>query len=737
MAAEPAIELLGTVERITYRHPDSGYTVLKLSPDAARAPAAGASLFPERVTAVGNAPGVREGERIHLRGEWVRHPEHGLQFQFASARALPPQTRAGLVRYLASGAFAGIGPVLAERIVDALGEEALSKIREDPRVLDSIRGLRRKPRAELADKLQAEGMKQEMLAFLHGLGLGPGQAELVLEAFGSATESRVREDPYVLARAIDGIGLATADRVASMLGIHGDDPRRRGAVLLHVLNEAASEGHTLLPLGRLAREASVLTSLAHSEEEWLADLHALEREGEVALERSLPREPLVYLPALHASERGLAENLRALLAAAPVQPLADSRRLADAERRARIELHPAQREAVLGCLSESVALLTGGPGVGKTTIMKLLVRLAESANARVLLASPTGRAAKRLSEATGREASTIHRLLGWEGAEGRFAFHARRPLEADLVVVDEISMLDIVLAHHLVKAVQPPTRLVMVGDPDQLPSVSAGNVLADLLGCQLVPSWTLRQVFRQDEGSLIVANAHRILEGQLPWFAERIGPRADFFFFDADDEHQAAKRLVEIVTERIPARFGFEWMRDVQVLSPMYRGECGVDALNELLRNALGIGGRELRWRDRVWRVGDRVIHVRNDYEKQVFNGDMGRIVRVDENGRGLTVRYPDREVPYEARALLDLQPAFAITVHRSQGGEFPAVVMPIVPRHFPMLERHLLYTAVTRATKLVVLVGSKRALRRGIENARVSERESGLADRLRALVPS
>jgi len=726
------VELLGSVERVTYRHPESGYTVVQLTLDADRGPEAEApSLFGNRATAVGHAPELQEGERLHLRGSWVRHPEHGLQFAFDVVKTLPPRTRGGLVRYLASRAFPGIGPVLAERIVAALGEETLSRIRADPRVLDSIRGLRRSVRASLVQTLREEGSRQEALAFFHGLGLGLHQSETVLEAFGPSAETRVREDPYVLARVVHGFGFATADKVAAALGIEGDDPRRRAAILLHALREAASEGHALLPLARVAALATALTGLGRDEAEWLADLRELERAGEVALE-ALGDRLLAYLPHLHASERGLAGNLRALLAAGPVRPFADPARLLAAECEARIELHPLQREAVLGCLSEPVALLTGGPGVGKTTLVKLVVRLAEAGGARVVLASPTGRAAKRLAEATGREASTVHRLLGWEGGEGRFAFHARRPLEADLVVVDEISMLDLVLAHHLVKAVQPPTRLVLVGDPHQLPSVSAGNVLADLLASGKIPTWRLRQVFRQAAESQIVTNAHRILEGRMPVFAEKAGPNSDFFFFEAEDESQAAERTVEVVTSRIPSRFGLDWMRDVQVLSSMYRGACGVDALNERLREALGTGGTELAWRDRRWRTGDRVIHVRNDYEKQVFNGDMGRIASTDADGHGLVVRFPEREVHYAARELLDLQPGFAITVHRSQGGEFPAVVLPIVMRHFPMLERHLVYTAITRATKLVVLVGSKRALARAIENARVSERESALAERLR-----
>ncbi|NOT30598.1 MAG: AAA family ATPase, partial [Planctomycetes bacterium] len=389
----------------------------------------------------------------------------------------------------------------------------------------------------------------------------------------------------------------------------------------------------------------------------------------------------------------------------------------------------------LGCLAAPHVLLTGGPGVGKTTIVRLVAELAEQAGLSLVLASPTGRAAKRLSEATGRPASTIHRLLGFDPKAHRFLHDDQNPLAAELVIVDEISMLDVILAHHLVKAIQPPARLVFVGDPDQLPSVSAGNVLADLLRSAKVPVFRLSQVFRQDAASLIVANAHRILRGEEPRALGRDDPVGDFYLFPVESDEQAAERTLEVVTERIPRRFGLAWESDVQVLAPMYRGACGVDALNERLRAALGSTGSELRWKDRIWRVGDRVIQTRNDYEKQVFNGDMGRIVRVDTEKLAVTVRFPERELVYGPDSLGDLACAFAITVHRSQGGEFPAVVLPLVTQHYPMLQRNLLYTAVTRAKRLVVLVCQPRALQRAVQNAEQSERESGLAERLRRLL--
>lgn len=740
---EPA-RLQGTIERVTYTDPASGYSVLRIVPEKGYAAPQDAELFrATRLSAVGAADGPVAGLRVRLSGRWSRNPAHGLQFEFDDVEVLPPDDRAGLVKYLASDRFPGVGEKLAERIVDKLGLSAIDEILAHPEQLNGIRGLHANVRDALVQAALVEHGTARVTSFLRTLGLGPMQAATVIKKLGPDCEERLRADPYLLASGVPGFGFASADRLAGSLGIAGDDPRRVAAALVHALQRASDEGHSLLPRPRLDAAVRELTGQELAPERIDAVLEELARERRVVIERrtqsdrAAEAEARVYLPGLAHCENELARSLARLVRCAPVRALADARELAVLERRGGVELHPLQREAVLGLLSTPLALLTGGPGVGKTTITRLVVELAQRAKARVLLASPTGRAAKRLAEATRHDAQTVHRLLGFEPATGGFLHDAQNALEADLVIVDELSMLDVTLAHHLLQAIQPPTRLVCVGDPDQLPSVGPGNVLHDLIASERVPLWRLQQIYRQAAGSRIVTNAHHILAGEMPEFAPRGDLTSDFYFFREDDPARCAERLVDVVTQRVPQNFGLTWTDDVQVIAPMYRGECGVDALNERLRDALARevpGGREVRQGLRTWRTGDRVTHTRNDYEKEVFNGDMGRIVAItDSDPPVVTVRYPEREVAYTGGELSDLSPAFAITVHRSQGGEFPCVVLPLTTQHAVMLQRNLLYTAVTRARRLVVLVGSNRALELAVRNAERSQRESALAEKLAA----
>ncbi|MBL8859721.1 MAG: ATP-dependent RecD-like DNA helicase [Planctomycetes bacterium] len=726
-------ELVGTVERVTFSSEETLYCVLRIKPERGYDPPRGrnALFATELATAVGKLDSPAAGLRLRLLGRWTEHREHGMQFEFESAEVLAPLDRDGVVRYLASDRFKGVGEKLARRIVDTLGANAFAVILEHPERLAAVRGLRPAIRDALVSAVTAEYGTHKAHAFLRGLGLGPVQSTTIIRKLGLECEAAVRADPFVLAKGIRGVGFSTADKIASELGYPPDDPRRARAAIAHALEVAAGDGHSLLTREALIASAAELVSQAVPTAGLQQALSELESRRDVVVRPADDTaHDRVYLPWLEHCEGELAHNVAHLARSGPLKPLADERALANHEQRSGIVLHEKQREAVLGLLSNPIALLTGGPGVGKTTIVRFVVNLARASHARVLLASPTGRAAKRLSEAAGMDAQTIHRMLGYDPETEGFAHNTQNPLECDLLVVDEISMLDVVLAHHLFKALAPPVRVILVGDPNQLPSVGPGNVLHDLIESRAVPVFRLTQIYRQAGDSLIVTNAHRVLHGEGLILPPKGETSADFYFFPAEEADKAAERLIEVVTQRIPENFGLAWVDDVQVIAPMYRGECGVDNLNERLRERVTGGGREVRQGTRVWRVGDRVIHTRNDYEKEVFNGDMGRITRIDGDGV-VVVKFPDRSISYEGGELSDLQPAFAITVHRSQGGEFPAVVMPLVMQHWMMLKRNLLYTAITRARKLVVLVGSRRALDAAIAQDDEARRESDLADRL------
>ncbi len=720
--------LQGTVERVVFRNPETLYTVLRVRTSAR-----------EEATVVGPLPDVAGGASIRVEGEWVRDRRFGEQFRARTCEILPPSSADGIRRYLGSGLVEGIGPVLARRLVARFGPDTLRVISEDPGRLREVEGIGEKRAREIEKALASQRSVAEILSFLQGHGVGAAQALRIHRRYGEEAVRILKENPYRLATEVHGIGFKTADSLAARLGLATDSPERAVAGVLHVLREAAADGHTCLPFPELLRLAASLLGIGT---EGIREAIRSRIETNDLVVEDLPGPPgrppageedrRIYLPALHTSELGTALALRRLLEAPPAPPLADAAAVERAARGVGIALTPAQRAAVVQALREPVSVLTGGPGVGKTTVVRLLVEVARREGLRILLACPTGRAAKRLSELAGAPASTLHRLLGFEPRSGRFARNNRDPLAADLLVVDETSMLDIVLAYHLLRATRPPTRVLFAGDADQLPSVGPGNFLRDLVSSGRVPVARLVEIFRQRSDSSIVANAHRILRGEMPRFAPRSEELSDFYFVERDEPGEALEAVRRILLERIPEAFRLDPRSDVQVIAPMYRGEVGVDNLNRVLRDALNPSGPALEAGGRVFRAGDRVIALRNDYEKEVFNGDTGRIAALEPGQGRLFVRFSDRTVAYERGDLEDLSLAYAVSVHRAQGSEYPAVVIPLVTAHYLLLRRSVLYTAVTRAKGLVVLVGSRRALALAVRNDGEVRRHSCLGERLR-----
>jgi exodeoxyribonuclease V alpha subunit len=620
----------------------------------------------------------------------------------------------------------------------AFGTDALRVIEEEPDRLHQVRGLGARKVQDLGQAIAAQKDVQNVLVFLRSHGLGPGLAARIVRRYGKKASALLQANPYRLADEVIGIGFRTADRLAGQMGIAPEAPERLDAALEHVLQQAAKEGHCYLPEGDLVQRTAEL--LVCSEAALQARLPELAAAGRFV--RQLPPgpmllhddpQPIVYPSTLAAAEDGVARALDALLttprARLPIQP---TPAIAWFEQVSGMALPDGQRDALRRALTEPVSVVTGGPGVGKTTIVRALAQILKQKGLGLLLAAPTGRAAKRLEESTGHAASTLHRLLEFTPLNGRFAHGTDAPLSGDVLVVDETSMLDVQLAYALLRAVPSHMSLVLVGDRNQLPSVGPGNVLADVLASGRIATTALVQIFRQQQGSDIVRVAHGILQGEVPHSG---GDGSDFYFVESRDAAHARLLIRELVTQRIPKRFGLHPLDDVQVLCPMYRGEAGADALNRDLQDVLNPGQIEIERGGKHYRIGDKVMQIRNDYDREVYNGDVGRITYIDTGAAKVHVRFPEGEQAYRFEDLGDLVPAYAISVHRSQGSEYPAVVMPVVTDHFLMLRRSLLYTGITRGKRLVVLVGSKKALEMAVRNDDDGHRHSGLCERLRDLV--
>lgn len=725
MAAPEDITLDGTLERIVFKNDDSGFTVARLL-----------TSKQEIVTIVGELVDFNEGMPLRLVGQWIEDRKFGRQFKVATASPRTPETLVGIEKFLSAAGVKGIGPQMAKRLVEKFGMNTLEVIYKEPQRLTEVVGIGTARAKELSAAFVDQRAMQEVMVFLLGIGVAPSLAPRILKRYGKDAINIVRANPYRLAHEIRGIGFRTADAYAQKLGLARDAPERIEAGLLHALETASDDGHMHLPDEQLVQQTAELLGIDAT----LIPprLGALEQRGHVIRESLGDRGPCSQLPWAYEAETFAAARLAELIRTPARSSSLDVGAAIHAfEAVTNLALAGQQRRAVEAALLDKCVVITGGPGVGKTTIVKAIVHLAKLTQRKVALSAPTGRAAKRLGEATVHEAMTIHRLLEYQPHENGFARSAENPLDVDLLVIDEASMVDAQLFQAVMAALRPGSQLVLVGDVDQLPSVGAGSVLSDVIASEAATVIRLTEIFRQAAASKIVVTAHRINHGELPDLDTPAGASTDFFFIGRDDPEAARATIIELVAERIPSRFGFDPVTEVQVLAPMHRGELGTAALNAALQDKLNpgvTGGAELSRGDRVYRRGDKVMQLKNDYDKMVFNGDIGVIAGIDGD-KQLRVEFDGRPVPYDRQELDQLAHAYAVSIHKSQGSEYPAVVIPLGTQHFMMLQRSLLYTAVTRGKRLVVIVGSRRAVQLAVNNADARMRFTWLAQRVRAAV--
>jgi len=717
--AETTIE--GVLDRVAFANEENAWSVVKISlPNRA-----------EPVTAVGNLLGVRPGENLKLRGSWVHDKRFGEQFRVASFQTIVPATLAGIERYLGSGLVRGIGKVMAERLVRRFGLETLDVIDRHPERLFEVEGIGRVRSEQIKRAWVEQRAIKDVMVFLQSNGVATSHAIKIYKRYGDRAITLVRENPYRLAEDIFGIGFQTADAIAANLGVLRTSPERAQAGILHVLQALANEGHVAAPPADLVERAKTLLEVDTDLVE--AGLGPLVERGEIVIERAPRLVEAVYLTPLYLAETGIAELVGKVARAArrPMQ-IDIEKAISWFEERHRLLLADAQKKALKLAVEGKTLVITGGPGTGKTTLIKGIIEILEKKGRRVLLAAPTGRAAKRMTEATGREAKTLHRMLEYSPKSNAFARDPGNPLEADLVIVDEASMLDTVMAYNLLRALCTGCQIVFVGDVDQLPSVGPGSILLDLIRSAPVAVVRLAHIFRQAERSQIVVNAHRVNQGEMPVVVPD-DPSSDFFFIDKSEPEEILATIKTLVRDRIPRKFGLDAVRDIQVLSPMHKGLLGAAALNVELQALMNPSGPSVTRGNRVFRVRDKVMQTRNNYDLDVFNGDIGSIVSIDEAERTVTTSFDGHDVVHDEAELDELTLAYACSIHKAQGSEYPCVVLPLHTQHFVMLKRNLLYTAITRGRRLVVIVGSRRALSTAVKNSETVRRFTGLGARLTA----
>ncbi len=719
----------GTVERVTFHSPESGFVVLRVAVRGHREP----------VTVTGQSAGVSAGEWIDADGRWAVDPQYGPQFKAEVLRTTHPDTLEGIEKYLGSGLIKGIGPVNAARLVKVFGKTVFDIIETQSVRLEEVDGIGPARRRMIKDAWADQKAVRDIMAFLFSHGVTTSRAFRIYKTYGDQAIETLRADPYCLSRDIWGIGFKTADRIAERMGIDKTSPLRARAGIAHVLQELTNDGHCAFPRDQLLEKSVGMLEIPTP---ILIDaLEAEITEGRLISESFEREEPLIYLTTLHRAETQLCRILAGLSRGThPCPPIDIEKAIQWVEQRTRLKLAETQKAAVRQGVRSKLMIITGGPGVGKTTLVRSLLEIFKAKKLKIVLCAPTGRAAKRLSETTGATAKTIHRLLEFDPAHNAFKHDARHALAGDVFVIDEASMIDLPLAFSLLQAVPQHGAVIFVGDVDQLPSVGPGCVLRDLIDSARLPVCRLTEIFRQAASSLIVTNAHRVNHGQAPLLPQTRTPGSepprDFHFVEADDPAQAVALIQRMVRASLPRRLGFDPFRDIQVLTPMQRGELGARALNTALQQALNPDGEAIERFGWQYRSGDKVMQIRNNYDKDVFNGDIGRVRRLDRETRSMTIRFEDRDIVYDFEETDELIPAYACTIHKSQGSEYPCVIIPIHTQHYIMLQRNLLYTAITRGRRMVILIGSKKAVGIAVTRAAASRRVSLLNRRLAAALP-
>ena len=720
-------ELSGQIERITYTNEENGFTIARIKVNGQR----------DLVTVVGNLMAPTPGEILNMRGEWVNHPKFGEQFKVVEYKAAVPATVYGIKKYLGSGLIKGLGPVMADRIVKKFGKKTLDVIEDEIEKLAQVEGIGKKRIAMIRNAWDEQKEIRDVMLFLQSYGVSSGYATKIFKQYGSRSIAVVTANPYRLATDIFGIGFVIADGIAEKLGFSKDSPLRVEAGILYVLHQLSDEGHVYFPYEPFVKKSQEILAVdsavvATAIGKIAVDSKIIIEDLNESIEEFKENNKAIYLSLFHLCEISISERLKRLLTAPKsIRDVASKNAIDWVQRQLDITLAENQAAAIRCALENKIMVITGGPGTGKTTIINAILKIFTRLKVRTMLAAPTGRAAKRMSETTGHDAMTIHRLLEYSFVKGGFQKNEEKPLNCDLLIVDEASMIDTILMHHLLKAIPSTATFILVGDVNQLPSVGAGNVLKDIITSNAIPIVELNEIFRQAKASRIIVNAHKINNGILPALENEV-PGNDFYFIQQEDPEKVLEIILELTKTRIPRRFGFDPIDDIQVLTPMHKGVVGAGNLNRELQKTLNPVQDGVTRGDLSFRVNDKVMQIKNNYDKEVFNGDIGRIVGIRPDDHEVIIAFDGRNVNYDLSELDEIVLAYAVSVHKSQGSEYPAIVIPILTQHYILLQRNLIYTAITRGRELVVMIGTKKALAMGVNNDKTQKRYTYLRHRLR-----